>query len=275
VRRGLSLLLAFALGLPGAGAVLAPSLAHAQGNDNAYTPPNSRIRRDRPFPTEPRSLFAPQQLNSAGRQRSLNMSDMFARCLWGRSNEKGRDFLSRSDIGLVNYSQIGMDGSRLAELYPIETCLERVARLNSTGVRLAFAPEAMRRWYVQAAYLDLYPDGPTWLVPGNTVAPRVLPLSSNDLTVLAIYEFADCIVAVDPHASDYFFRTAISSPEQRAAVQQLSPVLEECLPQGQAFELSASQLRIWVGEALWHAANNSITPAAPQPDPAQQVQGNP
>ncbi len=273
MRFGLALILAVALAVPGATA-FAPATAHAQGNDNNYTPLNSRIRRDRPFPTEPRSLFAPRQLSEAGRQRSRVMSDVFARCLWERSNEKGRDFLARSDMGMTAYEQMGIPGDRIAELYPIETCLSRVAGMNNTSVRLQFSADAMRRWYLQAAYLDTYPDGPAWMAPGNTVATRVLPLSAGNVPVVAALEFGDCLVAVDPHASDYLFRKAAGSAEEDAAIQQVIPVMSECLPEGQTLDISASQVRMWIGEALWHAANYSVPPTANEPEPAQPVQGN-
>ena len=248
MKKGLALILAAAMAVPGVTA-FAPAIAHAQGNDNDYTPLNSRIRRERQFPTEPRSTFAPRQLTEVGRQRSRNMADSFARCLWDRSNEKGRDYLNRSDLGLVAFEQMGMTVSEIPDLYPIQTCLSRVANINNSGVRLSYNADSMRRWYLQAAYLDLYPEGPAWLVPGNTVAERVLPLSANNPTILAVLEFSDCLVAIDPNAADYLFRTPIDSAEEDAAVQQLIPVMSECLPADQTLDISASQLRVWIGEA--------------------------
>ena len=274
MRAAVALLSAAVVGIPGA-SVLAPAQAHAQSNDNDYTPMNSRIRRDRQFPTEPRSTFAPRQLAAVEQQRSRTMTDAFARCLWDRSNEKGRDYIQRSDLGLVSFSQIGLDTDRVLDNYPISTCLSRVARMNNTGVSLRYSADSLRQSYIQAAYMEEYPAGPTWLVPGNSVAERALPLSANDPAVVTILDFADCLISVDAAAADYFYRTAADSEEEGAALQQVMPSLSDCLAVGQTFELSKSQLRIWFGEALWHAANNSISPAPIESDSAQPVQGNP
>lgn len=241
----------------------APALA--QSNNNDYTPLNSRIRRDRQFPTEPRTLIDPRTISEAGRARSHNMADQFAHCIWDRSNEDGLDLLARTDFGFVTFTQIGIENDRIAELYPVSTCLSRVANRQNSGVRLSYNAPSMRRWYLQAAYLETYPDGPSWVVPGNVVGARSYPLSANNTAVHTALNFADCVVSEDPHAADYMFRTSPDSPEQRAAVQQLMPALSPCLPEGQQIDLSPADLRVWIGEALWHAANNS----APAPEEAQ------
>lgn len=234
----------------------------AQSNNNDYTPLNSRIRRDRQFPTEPRTLIDPRTISETGRARSQNMADQFAHCIWDRSNEDGLDLLARTDFGFMTFTQIGVDNERIAELYPVSTCLSRVANRQNTGVRLSYNAPSMRRWYLQAAYLETYPDGPSWVVPGHVVGERSYPLSANNAAVHTALNFADCVVGEDPHAADYFFRTNPDSPEQRTAIRQLTPALGPCLPDGQQIELNPADLRVWVGEALWHAAR-TIAPAAP------------
>lgn len=263
--------LALILAVPAVSAI-APQPVQAQGNDNDYTPLNSRIRRDRQFPTTPPSIFTRRQLSDAGRARSRNMVDLFANCLWSRSNENGRDFLGRTDLGFNNYEQIGIDRNEIRDHYPIETCLQRVARFNNSGVLLNYTPDSMRRWYIQAAYLDMWQDGPTWLVPGYTVASRALPLSQNNTNVVMLLDFADCVVANDPNAADYFFRTGIDSAEEDVAIQQLVPALSACLPDGQTMSMAPGEVRVLMGEALWHAANNSVPVAA---EAALAEQGNP
>ena len=59
------------------------------------------------------------------------------------------------------------------------------------------------------------------------------------------------------------------SDEEKRALQTLSSALGPCLPQGQQIQLQPSLLRLWLGEALWHAANNS----APAPTQAPQEAG--
>lgn len=239
----------------------------AQGNDDDYTPLNSRIRRAREFPLEPRTFLDPQVVSNANRTRNRNMVDQFARCLWDRSNEDGISLLDRTDFGFVTFAQIGItNNDQLLESFPIETCLDRVGRTQQTGVRLSYTAEAIRRWYLQAAYLDTYPEGPAWAVPGNAAGARSYPLSANNPAVHTSLDFGDCVVAQDPHAADYFFRTAPESPEEAAAIQGLMPALSPCLPAGQQIELAPFALRVWLGEGLWHAARTS----APVPQISSQ-----
>ncbi len=51
--------------------------------------------------------------------------------------------------------------------------------------------------------------------------------------VLAIMDFADCVVESDPYAADYFYRVRTGSAEGQNALNNLMPVLGPCLPQGQ------------------------------------------
>ncbi|QZH74658.1 MAG: hypothetical protein JY451_13500 [Erythrobacter sp.] len=232
------------------------SAAWAQTNDNDYTPLNSRIRRDRQFPTEPRGV-APAEVSEVTRRRSLDMIDHFAKCIWDRSNEDGLDMLARTDFGFTSFAQIGLTNDDVIDRYPIRTCLSRVASRNNSGVQLRYSADGMRRWYIQAAYLEYYPDGATWVRPGYAVAPREYPLSANNGAVQSAMNLADCIVAGDPYGSDLYFRTQPSSPDQTAALRALVPAIGPCVPAGQDFELDPFAMRVWLGEGLWHASRNS------------------
>jgi hypothetical protein len=232
------------------------SAAWAQTNDDDYTPLNSRIRRDRQFPTEPRGV-APAEISEVTRRRSFDMVDHFAECIWDRSNEDGLDLLARTDFGFNDFSQIGLTNDDVIDRYPISTCLSRVADRNNSGVRLSYSAEGMRRWYIQAAYLEYYPDGASWVRPGFAVAPREYPLSARNGMVQAAMYLADCVVAGDPHGSDLYYRTQPGSPDQTTALRALVPAIGPCIPAGQDFELDPYAMRVWLGEGLWHAARNS------------------
>lgn len=259
MKRALAFLVAAAMAVPGAIAGV-PEAAYAQSNNDDFTPLNSRIRRDRQFPLEPRQTFEFRQLSEVERQRSRNMVDQFARCLWDRSNTKGLDLLERTDMGFYAFEQIGLDAGRLMDLYPIQTCLSRVARTASSGVSLRYTADAMRRWYIQGAYLGTYSRGPTWIVPGNVVAQRVYPLSAENIALQRVVDFADCVVAADPHTADFYYRTGADSPQEDAVLQQLMPLMGACLPDGQQLDINHAVLRMWIGEGLWHAARNSAPP---------------
>lgn len=260
----------FALALLACTAMVLAEPAFAQSNNNDYTPLNSRIRRDRPLPLEPRNIWDPAQVSQLNRERSRDMISQFSRCMWNRSNEDSLDLLARTDFGFVAFDQIGLDGARAAEIYPIETCLTRVANTNNSGVRLSFNASSMRRWLLQEAYFASNSDSATWIVAGNVEGERSYPLSANNPGVTAAMDFADCVVAADPYSADYFFRTLASTDEERSAVSQLMPVVSGCIPQGQEIEMTRTSLRVWIGEALWHASQHSAAASVEVPSETSQ-----
>ncbi len=231
--------------------------AIAQSNNNDYTPLNSRIRRDRQFPTDVVNRWR-DQVGPVERDRRKSMLGQFTRCLYNRSNARSLELLQTTDFGFVDFNQINVDPDRAMRIYGFQDCLNRVASINGTGVQLRFSPGALRQWLLQEAYLDRNEDGPAWVQPGFDAAPRVYPLSAQRPEVRMAMEFADCVVATDPFTADYFFRTTAGSAEEQAAVQQLSPALGPCLPEGAQVQLQLPDLRLWLGEALWHASMNKV-----------------
>lgn len=268
MRLFLSFAASLCLAIPAAFGVsgLVASPVFAQGNNNDYTPLNSRIRRDRQFPTSPRQEIDRSRMSAVTRARSRDMVRQFGRCIWDRGNDKGLDLLSRTDFGFRTFEQLGMDYEDAMDNYPISTCLRRVANSNNSGVRLSYNAESIRRWYIEAAYLDTWPDGPSWAVPGNVVGERSYPLSASYPTVHSAMDFADCVVSADPVGTDFFYRTAEGSEEEMAALRAIVPAITPCVPQGQQMDIVPFSMRVWIGEALWHAANNN----APAPAEAQQ-----
>ena len=256
--RGISATLA-ALGL-----VLAAPVV-AQGNDDDYTPLNSRIKRDRQFPLDLPNRFDPARMTKVMRERSKDMLTQLTRCLYNRSNEQSLALLERTDIGFTDFRQIDIEPERALRVYGFNDCLRRVASSNNTNVQLRFTPGALRQWLLPQAYLDRYPDGPIWVKPGNVIAERVFPLSQNVTSARDVLDFADCVLQTDPYGADYFFRAPPGSEDEKAAIDGLVPALGPCLPQGVRMEIQPVPLRMWLGEALWHAAAHSAPPPAQEP----------
>jgi hypothetical protein len=230
----------------------------AQSNDNDYTPLNTRIRHDRQFPLSPPPNFVPpEKMGKVERDLTRSMSSQFANCLYRRSHEGALALLDKTDFGFVNFSQIGTDGEKAMKVYGFHDCLGRVAEANNTGVAMRFYPMNLRQWLLQAAYLDRYPSGPAWLKPGYVMAARSYPLSAKVLTVHAFMDLADCVVSSDPYNADYFYRTTPGSDAEKEAIAALTPSLGPCVPQGVQLRLQPDELRNWVGEGLWQAANHS------------------
>ena len=250
--RGISATLA-ALGL-----VLCAPVA-AQGNDDDFTPLNSRIKRDRQFPTDLAPRFTPGQMTKVNRDRSRAMLGQFSKCLFRRSNEDSLALLEKTDLGFVNFEQIGMTPDVASRHFGFQDCLNRVARTQNSGVYLRFWAGGLRLWLLQEAYFKAFPDSPGWVRPGMTVTARSLPLSDGNPQVLAALDLADCVVAADPYNADYFFRTSEGSEEETAALNALVPAIQPCVPAGVQLQIQPPQMRQWLGEALWHAANNNRT----------------
>jgi hypothetical protein len=242
-------------------AVTVPALA--QSNNDDSTPLNSRIKRDRQYPTEnPAKVVPTNKLNKVELAQSQEMGRVFSRCLYTRSRSGAIELLGKTDFGFVNFAQIGMQPQQAAQTYGFQDCLRRATMVYGESVVLPYNAVSLRSWLLQAAYFDRNPNGPTWIRQGYVTAPRTYPLSQNDPRIQASMAFADCVVATDPNRADRFFRTAEGTAEQQQAIADLTPALSSCLTQGQQVELSPVILHAWLGEALWHASVDSVP--APQ-----------
>jgi len=259
-------LAAFTLSLAAACTVAGP--VAAQGNDDDFTPLNSRIRRDRQFPT---SMINPwgNQTSEVSRKRNREMLNQFSKCIYNRSREDSLDLLQKTDFGFVDFAQIGLDNDRASRNFGFGDCLRRVASNHGTSVRLSFSALGLRQWLIQEAYFDRYDDGPSWVKPGNVIGPREFPLSAGRPDIQAGIDIADCVVATDAYTADFLYRTVSGSEDETRALEAIRPALGACLPRGQRVQLTPVQMRLWMGEALWHAANHSAP--APADTSAQEA----
>lgn len=235
----------------------------AQSNDDDYTPLNSRIRREQKYPLDVMARWR-DDLGPVTRARSRAMMTQFSKCMYNRSREGAIELLGKSDYGLNDFAQLGLERDRAMRTYGFENCMTRVANTHDTGVLLRFNAGSLRLWLVQEAYFDRFPDGPGWVREGMQAGERAFPLSAENPSVRWAMAFADCVVATDPFTADFLFRTPTGSPEERRALEVLGPLMSPCLPQGQQIELQIPLVRAWIGEALWHAATTSVpvSPAA-------------
>jgi hypothetical protein len=241
-------------------AVSAPP-AFAQSNNDDYTPLNSRIKRDRQFPTNLLNRWR-NEMSPVSRARSRLMMTQFSKCLYSRSKSGALDLLGKTDYGFVDFGQIGLDADRTMRVYGFRDCLSRVANTHSSGVQLRFSAGALRQWLLQEAYFDRFDESPGWVQPGIVIASRDFPLSEQNPGVQAALDLADCVVAADPFTADFLFRTSGGTDEEKRALEQIVPLISPCVPANQRVQLDPALFRLWIGEALWHAANNSSAPAA-------------
>ena len=236
-----------------------PALVSAQSNDNDNTPLGSRIRHARQFPFDPPANRVPlEKMSKVQKDQSWAMMNLFSKCIYNRSRTGAIDLIDKTDFGFFDFTQIGLDNDKAAKIYGFHDCLGRVADRNDTGVEMRYNAPSLRQWVIQAAYLETYPKGPTWIKPGYVIEARQYPLSAGNPGVHNIMDFADCVVAADPYDADYLFRTVSGTPEEQEAIAGLQPALGPCLPQGMRIRFDPDTLRVWMGEGLWQAANHSV-----------------
>jgi hypothetical protein len=247
-------------------ALAAPTLA--QSNDNDNTPLGSRIRHARQFPFDPPANRVPlEKMSKVQKDQSRAMMNLFSKCVYNRSRTGALELLDKTDFGFADFKQIGLDNDKAAKIYGFHDCLGRVAERNETGVEMRYNAPSLRQWVIQAAYLETYAKGPTWIRPGYVIAAREYPLSAGNPGVQTAMDFADCVVAADPYSADYLFRTVSGTPEEKEALAALEPSLGPCLPQGLRIRFDPDMLRVWMGEALWQAANHSVPAPAEEAKP--------
>jgi hypothetical protein len=250
-------------------ALVLPAAVHAQSNDDDYTPLNSRIKRDRQFPTDLMYRFDPSKWTGVQKDRSKQMSNQFANCLWRRSHEHSLAFLAQTDMGFVDFPQIGQTNEKAARVFGIMDCLGRVADSADSGVQMRWTAAGIRQWLLQEAYFDQYPDKPDWVKPGIVIDERPpLPLSKDSRWVTSNLDLADCVVAADPYSADLYFRSATGSPLEKEVLNALVPLIGPCLPEDVQMQIQPDVLRVSIGEALWHASQHN------RPAPAESAKGS-
>lgn len=248
-----------------------PAPAIAQSNDNDNTPLGTRIRHARQFPFDPPANRVPlDKMNKVQKDQSRAMMNLFSKCVYNRSRTGAIDLIDKTDLGFADFKQIGLDNDKAAKIYGFHDCLGRVAERNETGVEMHYNAPSLRQWVIQAAYLETYPKGPTWVKPGYVMTARQYPLSAVNPAVHTAMDFADCVVAADPYDADFLFRTVSGTPEEKEAIGLIEPSLGPCLPQGLRIRFDPDTLRVWIGEGLWQAANHSVPAPANSQDPGQR-----
>ncbi|MEA3003591.1 MAG: hypothetical protein QOH81_2379 [Sphingomonadales bacterium] len=73
----------------------------------------------------------------------------------------------------------------------------------------------------------------------------------------ALLAVGECTVRSDPTSSFALFGTDIGSPEEKAAIQMLTPALSQCLPQGFEFNMRIPAMRSVLAEAAYRVSASS------------------
>ncbi len=202
----------------------------------------------------------PSQAQRAGTRigRDANKNDgitalrMIAECYYDRSPKSVRTWLDMVP---------GQDGERELLKRDVDTlspCLDS-DRVVFDGKKVGFQPRSLRGplGAVMARRLLLQSPNPTAPASGSTPwfyerLAKMPPEAPRDAGSLASMEFGHCVASERWTSSLALIRSVDGSPEEKAAVADLVPVLNGCLPSGIEIKITKRNLRDMIGEPVYH-----------------------
>lgn len=178
------------------------------------------------------------------------MQHEFAQCVYSNHSDLADKLLRSSDWGAIAYGVFGHRAEDFSGVFSMPRCIESAMQVGSR-VRMTIQPDQLRRLLAEQAYLASHVSPPT-ISDGD---PEFLQscfmasgFGSNSRTMGRI---ADCIVFSDPSLADRLLRTPPASEHERAAAQDLVPVLGACLPEGSEVQVSVATIRALAADGLW------------------------
>jgi hypothetical protein len=87
---------------------------------------------------------------------------------------------------------------------------------------------------------------------GWALASSAVPGEGNGAVSLALRRFGDCIVRAEPDAARDLIVSAPQSSAEESAIAALTPALGPCLAAGQQLRIDRGDLRLVVGEPIYH-----------------------
>ena len=151
------------------------------------------------------------------------------------------------DLGMVcmDNDRLVMDGMQL--------------RFKAHLMRWRFALLAIRgEWLKQwPASLPQAKDKDPWFMPALSALPAGAEVNR---AVLTLQDFGHCVAVSDWDGTRKFLSASDGSPEEKAAVKQLLPVLGPCLSKDVSLKLTPNTLRTTLAEPVYHILVPSAVP---------------
>jgi len=113
----------------------------------------------------------------------------------------------------------------------------------------------LRGAIAEAAYRATHPTDPDFSKIDHAQLPLPAAWTGGkvDPSALAGPDFAQCAVAADPQNAVALIRTEPRSPEEKAAIRQLAPLLGSCVVKDSKLTLDAAFLRALLSQALYRS----------------------
>ncbi|MFC3713915.1 hypothetical protein ACFOMD_15165 [Sphingoaurantiacus capsulatus] len=197
----------------------------------------------------------------AGTADAAEYAEGFAKCMAGRQAKTVRAWML-SLPGSYEENEI------LAKLKPdFAACMDNDKLVLEDGGGMRFTQAGMRQRVGYALARRLLDTAPATSPVAENMQywfmPKVQALGPGqpaDRTALAMHEVTSCVSRKKWPESLALLRSKSGSPEERDVMQQLVPVLPTCLPQGVKLSITRERLRLYMGEAVYHAISDEHLP---------------
>ncbi|NML05066.1 hypothetical protein [Sphingomonas sp. G-3-2-10] len=184
----------------------------------------------------------PAQAQTESPERSYRMMQDLARCFVRGEPTKARALLAMQPETEETKKMFQAAISR------------RDGCMNASG-KLSMRQASFRGVVAERLYLDTYSDPPADLPVSDA------PFTGSGNSRLASYDVTLCVAQRDPFGADRFVRSPLRSPEEKAALSRIIPVIAGCTPKGAQIGFDRAMLHGLLAEALFKSRSGSAAPA--------------
>jgi hypothetical protein len=175
----------------------------------------------------------------------------FGKCMISGYPENAKKLLDNSDpLSLDKLTIFGEKGN-VKKALGMENCLSRQVGYGSNALGFKFNDLVLRSILLEEAYLLANKAQPA-IDTKNTVARNFVTKDPELNRAKALAEFSDCVVEKNPSLSDQILRTVAETKEAQELTKALAPTMSECIFEGQKIELTATSVRGFVADGMYH-----------------------
>jgi hypothetical protein len=175
----------------------------------------------------------------------------FGKCMINGYAKNSKKLLDNSDpLSIDKLPIVGEKGEIKAAL-GMENCLSRQVGYGSNALSFKFNDLMLRSILLEEAYLLANKVQPA-SENKNIVARNFVTKDPELNRARALAMFSDCIVEKNPSLSDQILRTVRDTKEAAALTKSFSPILGECLFEGETIEFSITSIRGFIADGMYH-----------------------
>ncbi|MDF7773887.1 hypothetical protein P1X14_01400 [Sphingomonas sp. AOB5] len=184
----------------------------------------------------------PAQAQDASPDRTYRMVQDVARCFVRGEPAKARALLA-------------MEPETAETNAMFQAAITRRSGCMGVSGKLRMKQASFRGAVAERLYLDTYSE------PLADRPASEAPFTGSGNSRLASYDVTRCVAARDPSGADRFVRSQLRSPEEKAALTRIVPVIAGCTPNGAQIGFDRAMLHGLLAEALFKSRSGSAAPA--------------